>query len=220
MARKKRDPQKDLVFAKTDNQAKYISSIIDNTVTICCGPAGSGKSYITSGLACQYLRDNKISKILISRPLVTVGRSVGFLPGSIDEKISPFNCIMEEHFQEFLSKEEYISARRAKEIFYMPLETMRGATYKDTYMILDEAQNFTMDQIKMFLTRVGYGSKVVINGDLGQTDIKRNYYNETSGLGEVMDRLEGLKDVGICELDHDDIQRHSIISPILRALEQ
>ncbi len=202
------------VEAKTDNQKNYVRSIVENDVTLCCGPAGSGKSYIAAGIAAEHLWKDKIENIIVTRPLVCAGKDIGSLPGELMEKINPYLIPMQENFKNFLGQAYYGHYCNERRIQFHPLEVMRGATYHNTYMILDEAQNCTLEQIKMFITRMGEGSKVIVNGDIKQTDIKNK-----SGLFECVSKLEDVEGVGISKLDYADIQRNGIIGKILSALE-
>jgi len=202
------------VEAKTDNQKNYVRSIVENDVTLCCGPAGSGKSYIAAGIAAEHLWKDKIENIIVTRPLVCAGKDIGSLPGELMEKINPYLIPMQENFKTFLGQAYYGHYCNERRIQFHPLEVMRGATYHNTYMILDEAQNCTLEQIKMFITRMGEGSKVIVNGDIKQTDIKNK-----SGLFECVSKLEDVEGVGISKLEYADIQRNGIIGKILSALE-
>jgi phosphate starvation-inducible PhoH-like protein len=202
------------ITAKTRNQKLYIRAIIENDVTICIGPAGSGKSYIAAGIAAEHLVKDKIERIVVTRPLVCVGRNIGALPGELEEKIRPYLKPMEENLRHFIGHDGYSHCLQAGTIKYEPLEVMRGATYHHTYMILDEAQNCTMDQIKMFITRMGKNSKVIINGDIRQSDL-----GPMSGLDVCIKKLVNVDGVGVVELGNEDIQRHGIIGQILTALE-
>ena len=202
------------VEAKTDNQKNYVRSIIENDVTLCCGPAGSGKSYIAAGIAAEHLWKDKIENIIVTRPLVCAGKDIGSLPGELMEKINPYLIPMQENFKTFLGQAYYGHYCNERRIQFHPLEVMRGATYHNTHMILDEAQNCTLEQIKMFITRMGEGSKVIVNGDIKQTDIKNK-----SGLFECVSKLEDVEGVGISKLEYADIQRNGIIGKILSALE-
>jgi phosphate starvation-inducible PhoH-like protein len=215
-ARKKRVPRHSIktVEAKTENQKNYIVSIVENDVTLCCGPAGSGKSFIAAGIASEHLWQDKIENIIVTRPLVCAGKDIGSLPGEKKKKINPYLIPMQENFKNFLGQAYYGHYCNEKRIQFHPLEVMRGATYHNSYMILDEAQNCTLEQIKMFITRMGEGSKVIVNGDVKQTDIKNR-----SGLFECMSKLEDIEGVGVAKLDYVDIQRNGIIGKILSALE-
>lgn len=202
------------ITAKTPNQKDYIISIVENDITFCCGPAGSGKSFIAAGIAANHLHKGEIDKIIITRPLVCVGKDIGALPGELHEKIAPYLTPMQENMKFFLGQSLYGYYNNESRLRYEPLEVMRGSTFHDSYMILDEAQNCTFEQVKMFITRMGKNSKIIINGDIGQSDIRG-----ASGLEYCMDRLEGVLGVGVCELTHEDIQRNGILGRVLDALE-
>lgn len=201
--------------AKTDNHKQYIKSISSNDITICVGPAGSGKSYISAGMFSQFLREGKYDQIIATRPLVCSGKDIGSLPGEMNEKIAPYLKPIEENFKYFLGFANYGQLLNDKRIRYEPLEVMRGSTFHNSLMILDEAQNCTVDQIKMFITRMGDNSKVIVNGDIKQTDIRG-----LNGLSIVIEKLNSIQGIGICKLSYDDIQRNGIIGKVLRALEE
>lgn len=203
------------ITAKTINQKEYIRDIVENDVVFCTGPSGSGKSYIAAGIAANDIYRDDVEQIIVTRPLVCAGKDIGSLPGELDEKIKPYLLPMEENLKHFLGRDYYGKLFNEGRIRYEPLEIMRGATFHDAYMILDEAQNCTLDQIKMFITRMGENSKVLINGDIRQTDIKK-----FSGLLDCIDRLEGVDGVGISRLYYEDIQRNGIIGRVLEALEE
>ena len=200
--------------AKTQNQKNYILSIIENDITFCFGPSGTGKSFVAAGIAAQHLNRQKTSQIIVTRPLVCAGKNLGAVPGEIDDKVKPYLKPMEENLKFFLGNKKFKKLLEEDIIKFEPLELMRGASFHNSYMILDEAQNCTLDQIKMFITRIGENSKVIINGDVKQTDLK-----DGSGLRICINKLTEIKGVGICEFNHNDIQRNSIISSILVALE-
>ncbi len=202
------------VEAKTENQSNYIRSIIENQVIFCSGPSGCGKSYIAAGLASEHLHRGAIEQVIITRPIICTGKELGSLPGDLNEKINPYLAPMQENFRFFLGQAFYSMYVLERKIRYEPLEVMRGATFHNAYMILDEAQNCTFDQIKMFITRMGENSKVLINGDVKQTDLKGR-----SGLWPCMDKLKDVQGVGIVTLDRSDIQRNGMIGKILDALE-
>jgi phosphate starvation-inducible PhoH-like protein len=178
------------------------------------GASGSGKSMIAAGLGSEHLHFGRYDQIIITRPLICTGKDIGALPGDISEKIAPFLVPMQEYFKLFLGNTFYTMYFNEKKIRYEPLEVMRGATFHNTYMILDEAQNCTFDQIKMFITRIGENSKVIINGDAKQNDLKTR-----SGLEMCMNKLTGVEGVGVIYLDNSDIQRNGIIGRVLNALE-
>jgi phosphate starvation-inducible protein PhoH and related proteins len=200
--------------AKTDNQRDYIRAIVENDIIFCSGPAGSGKSFIAAGIAAEHLYNGKNEQIIVTRPLVCTGKDIGALPGEMGEKIAPYLLPMEENLKHFLGQAHYGLYSNEGKIQYKPLEVMRGSTFHNSYMILDEAQNCTEDQIKMFVSRMGENSKVIINGDIEQDDLRGR-----SGLEFCMNRLDRIDGIGICELDYEDIQRNGIIGRFLRALE-
>lgn len=214
--RKKQPPRGSIQIleAKTKNQKEYIRAIIESHIILCDGPSGSGKSFCACGIAAEHLHKHKIDQIVITRPLVCAGRDIGALPGDIREKIHPFLAPIEENLQFFLGRDSYANYVNENRIRYEPLEVMRGATFHNAYMILDEAQNCTLDQIKMFITRMGQGSKIIINGDIGQTDLKTR-----SGLNTCMEKLQDVDGIQVVHLDFSDIQRNGIIGAVLMALE-
>jgi phosphate starvation-inducible PhoH-like protein len=200
--------------AKTDNQSKYIEDMENSSVTFCSGPAGSGKTSVSVGLACQYLLAGKIEKIIITRPVVESGRGLGHLPGTMLEKINPYLVPILEEMGMYLTEKEVKDYMDKNIIELCPLEYMRGRNFHRCFMILDEAQNATFDQIKMFITRLGRHSKAVINGDLMQSDLG----SAGGGLIACMDRLEEIEDVAICELNYSDIVRSDVVARILMSL--
>ena len=203
------------IEAKTENQKDYIRDLVENDVIFCIGPSGSGKSFIAAGIAANKIFKNEIDQIIVTRPLVCARKDIGSLPGELDDKIKPYLLPMEENLKYFLGRDYYGKLFNDRRIRYEPLELMRGATFNDSYMILDEAQNCTIEQIKMFITRMGKESKVMINGDIRQTDI-RNF----SGLMDCVDRLEDVEGVATSRLYNEDIQRNGIIGRVLEALEE
>ena len=166
-------------------------------------------------MASDHLHRGIIEKIIITRPLVCTGKDIGSLPGELQEKINPYLVPMRENLKHFLGPWNYNKYYSESKIVFEPLEMMRGRTFHNTYMILDEAQNCTFDQIKMFITRMGQDSKVLINGDIKQTDLTRG----RSGLESCMDKLRNIEGVAIGELTHEDIQRNDLIAKVLRVLE-
>jgi len=213
-SKKNKQPQGNVLVAKTENQKEYIRSIIENDITFCTGPSGTGKSFIAAGIAAEHLLKDKVETIVVTRPLICTGKDIGSLPGELGEKIKPYLQPMEENLKFFLGRDRFGLYYNNRRIKFEPLETMRGATFHNSYMILDEAQNCTLEQIKMFITRMGEKSKVMINGDTKQTDL----YN-TNGLNFCLDRLKEIKGIGICKLDYQDIQRNGILGAVLYALE-
>jgi phosphate starvation-inducible PhoH-like protein len=210
------NPHRKILKPKSINQENYIISMVENDVTICTGPAGSGKSSVAVGLACSWLLENKIEKIIITRPTVENGRGLGFLPGDKDEKIHPYLVPVLEEMEQYLGKMLLQKYRAIGTIEMCPLEYMRGRNFHHSFMILDEAQNATYEQIKMFLTRIGMYSTAVINGDADQSDLP---VHMRGGLENVQQRLFGLQGVGTCQLDTSDIVRNPIIGRILERLK-
>lgn len=212
--KQKKLPQNNTLVAKTENQKDYILSIIENEITFCIGPSGTGKSFIAAGIASEHIQKDKMESIIITRPLVCTGKDIGSLPGEVSEKIKPYLAPMEENLKYFLGRDKFGLYYNTRRIRFEPLETMRGATFHNAYMILDEAQNCTFEQIKMFITRMGENSKVIINGDMKQTDLY-----DRSGLSYCLEKLSNVQGIGICKLDYQDIQRNGIIGRVLNALE-
>ena len=200
--------------AKTENQQIYIDEMEDADVTLCAGPAGAGKTSVAVGLACQYLLEERVKKIIITRPVVESGRGLGHLPGTLVEKINPYLVPIIEEMNMYLTPTRVDMLRDNGTIELCPLEYMRGRNFHECFMILDEAQNATFEQIKMFMTRIGRKSKAVINGDLKQSDLG----NASGGLERCMDTLELVEGVAICELDYSDIIRSDVVARILKQL--
>ena len=200
---------------KTDNQTDYIRAMVDSDVTLCAGPAGTGKTAVAVGLACEYILEKKVDKIIITRPVVESGRGLGFLPGTFAEKIHPYLVPVLEEMNLYLRPDKVNSLRSMNLIEICPLEYMRGRNFHNSFMILDEAQNCTYEQIKMFLTRIGRNSKAVINGDIDQSDLP---YNARGGLECCLDKLGDVEGLGICELTSADIVRNDVIARILSKL--
>lgn len=205
-------PRRKQLKPKTDNQADYIRCMSESDVTFCSGPAGSGKTAVAVGLGCEYFLTDQVEKIIITRPVVEAGRGLGFLPGGLTEKIQPYLVPVVEEIKLYLGIETYNSVRSTNKIEMCPLEYMRGRNFHNCFMILDEAQNATYEQIKMFITRIGMGSKAVINGDVTQTDLDHRC---DGGLDTCMDKLNDVEGVSICHLTSEDIVRNGIISKIL-----
>lgn len=200
------------VEPKTENQKQYISLIENNSVVLCSGPSGSGKSYIAAGMSASALFRNAIDRVIITRPLVCTGKDIGSLPGELLDKIAPYLMPMQQNFRDFLGNAYYGHFYNEGRISYQPLEVMRGSTFHDSWMILDEAQNCTQEQIKMFLTRMGRNSKVLINGDTDQSDVRGD------SLEYAISRLHDINGIGVCRLEKSDIQRNGLIGDILEAL--
>ena len=210
----KNQPKDNVLVAKTDNQREYIRSIVENDIVFCTGPSGTGKSFIAAGIAADHLLKDKIESIIVTRPLVCTGKDIGSLPGELNEKIKPYLQPMEENLKYFLGRDKFGLYYNTRRIRFEPLETMRGSTFHNAYMILDEAQNCTLEQIKMFITRMGESSKVMINGDTKQTDLYKG-----DGLMYCINKLSNINGIGVCHLDYHDIQRNGILGAVLHALE-
>ena len=200
--------------AKTDNQAEYIRCITDASVTFCSGPAGSGKTSVAVGLACEYLLSGKVKKIVITRPVVESGRGLGHLPGTMLEKINPYLVPILEEMGMYFTEKEIRDYMDSNTIELCPLEYMRGRNFHECFILLDEAQNATFEQIKMFITRLGRESKAVINGDLKQSDLGK----AIGGLKTCMERLEEVEGVEVCRLDYSDIVRSDVVARILEKI--
>lgn len=202
---------------KSTNQENYIRSIAENDVTFCIGPAGSGKTHIPVGLALQHLSVGKINKIIITRPIVEAGEKLGFLPGTLTEKVEPYLAPILDEMNYYVSHSDIqtMLSITNKIIEVVPLAMMRGRTFKDSFIILDEAQNATLSQLKLLLTRIGFGSKIIVSGDVTQSDLPLN----DTGLKYCVDRLSGVNGIGVVEMSAVDIVRHPIIWEILKRLE-
>ena len=221
MARQAKKPKttrqrRKILRPKTRNQEAYMQSINKSDVTFCSGPAGSGKTSVSVGMACEYLIEKKVDKIIITRPVVESGRGLGHLPGTLVEKINPYLIPILEEMNQYLTKNTVETYRSRDIIELCPLEYMRGRNFHNCFMILDEAQNATFEQIKMFITRIGKDSKAVINGDLRQSYLGKHQ----GGLKTCMDKLVEVSGVGVCKLDYSDIVRSGIVSKILMTLNK
>lgn len=200
---------------KSQNQADYIASIFNNDITICHGPAGSGKTAIAVGVACTLLLHEKIEKIIITRPTIDTGKDLGSLPGTFSEKIHPYLVPVLDEMTLYLGVDKLNAYKNANVIDVCPLQYMRGRNFHNCFMILDESQNATFQQIKMFLTRIGNNSKAVLNGDLTQSDLPA--YAQ-GGFNKCIERLVDIEGLAICHLEISDIVRHGIIHKILAKL--
>jgi phosphate starvation-inducible PhoH-like protein len=200
--------------AKTLSQSAYIAAIKSHKLTFGIGPAGTGKSYCAGAIAAEELESKRIEKIIISRPAVEAGESMGFLPGDLHEKFDPYFDAFRDCLNERLGKGAVECGLKNGRILVSPLAYLRGKTFNDAFVVLDEAQNCTSTQLKMFLTRIGENCRVVVNGDLRQSDIGRS-----SGLQDAIDRLGGLASVYIHEFGHDDIVRSGLVKDIIQRYE-
>ncbi len=205
------------IKAKTVGQREYIDSIASNTVTIAVGPAGTGKTFLAVAMAVNALRTKQVNRIILTRPAVEAGERLGFLPGDLQSKIDPYLRPLYDALFEMLGMEGYTRNVEKGAIEIAPLAYMRGRTLDDSFIILDEAQNTTPEQMKMFLTRLGFGSKAVVTGDITQVDLPRGV---TSGLSEAVTILKDIPDIAIHFLTDKDIVRHSLVQKIIRAYEE
>lgn len=208
------DDKNNKIKGKTKNQEIYIEAIEKSTLTICSGPAGSGKTFIACGVAADLLLEKKIDKIIIARPLIECGQKIGAFPGDLKEKTEPFMVALLEAIGNFIPKTKMKSIRNDQILEICPLELMRGRTFHDSMIILDEAQNATRRQLKMFLTRFGHNSKVVVCGDHTQTDLP---HSEGNTMHWILSKLDH-KDIAKVFLTGEDIQRHGLIKYIVEQL--
>lgn len=201
---------------KTLGQKEYIKSILENTVTIGVGPAGTGKTYLAVAAAVAAFRERKINRIILTRPAVEAGERLGFLPGDLQSKVDPYLRPLYDALFDMLGAETYQKYLERGNIEVAPLAYMRGRTLDDSFIILDEAQNTSCEQMKMFLTRMGFGSKMVITGDATQIDLPAD---KLSGLKQAVRVLKGVEGIGICELGEQDVVRHVMVQRIIRAYQ-
>jgi phosphate starvation-inducible PhoH-like protein len=202
---------------KTIGQKEYIASVLKNTVTIGVGPAGTGKTYLAVAAAVQAFRDKQVNRIILTRPAVEAGERLGFLPGDLQSKVDPYLRPLYDALFDMLGAETYQKYLERGNIEVAPLAYMRGRTLDDSFIILDEAQNTSREQMKMFLTRLGFGSKIVITGDVTQIDLPDG---KASGLKEAMRVLRKVEGIGICELTNADVVRHVMVQRIVAAYEE
>ncbi len=204
------------VKAKTLGQKTYVDAIMNNTITLGIGPAGTGKTYLAVAAAVAAFRDKEVNRIILTRPAVEAGERLGFLPGDLQSKVDPYLRPLYDALFEMLGAETYNKYLERGNIEVAPLAYMRGRTLDDSFIILDEAQNTSREQMKMFLTRIGFGSKVVITGDVTQIDLPGD---KASGLKEAMRVLQDIDDIEICMLTGADVVRHVLVQKIIEAYE-
>ena len=204
------------VIARSEKQSDYIKALKENDIVMSLGPAGTGKSFLAVSVAVTLLMEKKIERVILSRPAVEAGEKLGFLPGDMKEKVDPYLRPLYDALYELFGADKIDKKIESGEIEIAPLAFMRGRTLKNCFAILDEAQNATETQIKMFLTRIGENSKLVVNGDPSQVDlINKNH----SGLIKSRNILKDLKEIKIIEFDHNDVIRHPLVSKIIRAYQ-
>ncbi len=204
------------VIARSEKQSEYIKALKENDIIMSLGPAGTGKSFLAVSVAITLLMEKKIDRVILSRPAVEAGEKLGFLPGDMKEKVDPYLRPLYDALYELFGVDKIDKKIETGEIEIAPLAFMRGRTLKNCFAILDEAQNATETQIKMFLTRIGENSKLVVNGDPSQVDLINK--NE-SGLIKSRDILKNLEEIKIVEFDHNDVVRHPLVSKIIRAYQ-
>lgn len=205
------------IKAKTVGQQTYMKAIAKNTITIGVGPAGTGKTYLAVAAAVAAFRERTVNRIVLTRPAVEAGERLGFLPGDLQNKVDPYLRPLYDALYDMLGAETFQKYQERGSIEVAPLAYMRGRTLDDSFIILDEAQNTTGEQMKMFLTRLGFGSKIVITGDITQIDLPGD---KTSGLKDAIRVLDGVKDIAICKLTSADVVRHALVQEIINAYER
>ncbi len=205
------------IKAKTVGQQTYMKAIQKNTVTIGVGPAGTGKTYLAVAAAVAAFRERTVNRNILTRPAVEAGERLGFLPGDLQNKVDPYLRPLYDALYDMLGAETFQKYQERGSIEVAPLAYMRGRTLDDSFIILDEAQNTTKEQMKMFLTRLGFGSKIVITGDVTQIDLPDD---KTSGLKDAIRVLEGVNDIDICQLTSADVVRHALVQEIINAYEK
>ncbi len=205
------------IKAKTLGQKKYIENIRSNTVTLGVGPAGTGKTYLAVAMAVTAFRAKEINRIILTRPAVEAGEKLGFLPGDLQQKVDPYLRPLYDALFDMLGAESFQKHQERGDIEVAPLAYMRGRTLDDSFIILDEAQNTTSEQMKMFLTRLGFNSKMVVTGDITQIDLPDG---KRSGLKEAMGILKNIDGIGITRFSEKDVVRHRLVQDIIRAYEK
>lgn len=204
------------IKAKTIGQKEYVNSIRQKDVVFAIGPAGTGKTYIAVAMAVSALKNKEVQKIILARPAVEAGENLGFLPGDLQEKVDPYLRPLYDGLYDILGRENALRLKEKEAIEVVPLAYMRGRTLDDAFIILDEAQNTTQEQMKMFLTRMGFGSKVVVTGDVTQIDLPKG---KKSGLTEAAKILKNVKGIDFCYLKDVDVVRHEMVKRIIKAYD-
>ena len=205
-----------MVSPRTLNQYLYLQSMLDHDIVISVGPAGTGKTFLAVAMAAAALLEKKVRRIVLARPAVEAGEKLGFLPGDLAEKVNPYLRPLYDSLYDLLGYEKVGAMLERGIIEVAPLAFMRGRTLNESFVILDEAQNTTGEQMKMFLTRIGFGSKAVINGDVTQVDLPSE---KTSGLRDVLEILRGVEGIGFVAFDRKDVVRHPLVQKIVAAYE-
>lgn len=205
------------IKCRSFGQREYVQAIRENTVIFCVGPAGTGKTYLAMAMAVLALKNKQVSRIILTRPAVEAGENLGFLPGDLQNKVDPYLRPLYDALYDFMGAEAYQKLTEKGAIEVAPLAYMRGRTLNDAFIILDEAQNCTNEQMKMFLTRFGEDSKVVVTGDLTQIDLPKE---KASGLRRAVEILDGIDEIAVMRLTHRDVVRHPLVRSIVRAYDR
>jgi phosphate starvation-inducible PhoH-like protein len=203
-----------MIRPRTPNQGKYVDAIMKHDLTFGIGPAGTGKTFLAVACALRALESRQVNKIILSRPVVEAGEKLGFLPGDLLEKVNPYLKPLYDAFFQLLGPDRFRMWKETEVLEIVPLAYMRGRTFEDAFIILDEAQNTTPEQMKMFLTRMGEGSRIVVTGDITQSDLGDKV---VSGLARVMDILKGVEGVAFHKLLEEDVVRHPLVKRIVHA---
>jgi len=198
------------------NQKQYIRTVAENTVTFCQGVPGSGKTHIAVGMALEYLIDQKVKKIVITRPVVEAGEKLGFLPGSAEDKLHPYLLPLFDEVDYFLQFQHFHKLKSTRQIEIVPLGLMRGRSFHEAFIVADECQNASYDQLKMLLTRIGMDSKIVLTGDIDQSDLEDR---KQGGFQNIIERLQRVNNIGFAHLEPIDIVRNPIIADIIEHLK-
>lgn len=202
---------------KTIGQKKYVDAIRNNTIVFGVGPAGTGKTYLAMAMAITAFKNNEVNRIILTRPAIEAGENLGFLPGDLQQKVDPYLRPLYDALYEIMGADNFAKNMEKGAIEVAPLAYMRGRTLDNSFIVLDEAQNTTPEQMKMFLTRIGYGSKAVVTGDTTQIDLPRG---KNSGLIESTKILKNIEDISICNLTNKDVVRHPLVQKIIAAYEK
>ena len=209
--------RKGAISAKTDGQSQYVEMVKNNDIVFSIGPAGTGKTFLSVAFAVAALENHEVDRIILCRPAVEAGESLGFLPGDLKEKVDPYLAPLYDSLKILYAENKLVQLLERKIIEVVPLAYMRGRTLDSAYMILDEAQNASVLQMKMFLTRLGIGSRAIITGDVTQIDLQNR---SDSGLLQASELLKGVQGIGIVKLDKKDVVRHPLVMKIIEAYDQ